>query len=172
MDFKVPISSNTQLRGKSTAYRVVALCSNRSTPRVMKMFNCMKFLWRVSVVNVTLFVIVAVFYNYEIVLTKLPVNYKDSPELLSDLKSLAIELSETQRSLLTSSVHYHCVGKHIEFLHNVMTTSSISRHCQVLSRYSCCTGIRGKNLEGHYNTAQVKYKERSSQGAEEFLLNE
>ena len=86
----------------------------------MKMFNCMKFLWGVSLVNVTLFVIVAVFYYYEIVLIKPPVNYKDSPELLSDLKSLAVELSETQRSLLTSSVHYHRIGKHIEFLHNVL----------------------------------------------------
>lgn len=86
----------------------------------MKTFNRMKFLWILSLLPVTLFILVAMLYTYEIAIVKRPVKYKDSPKLLSDLKILAVELSETQRSLLTSSVHYHRVGKHIEFLHDII----------------------------------------------------
>ena len=45
---------------------------------------------------------------------------KDSPKLISDLKRLAVELSETQRSLISSSIHFHRVGKHLELLHNII----------------------------------------------------
>lgn len=83
----------------------------------MNLFNHRKWSARRFLI---LFVLVAVFCAYGIVLFKGPVKYKDSTDLLRDLKILAVELSQTQRRLLTSSVHYHRVGKHIEFLHNVL----------------------------------------------------
>ena len=48
------------------------------------------------------------------------VDNKNSPKLISDLKRLAVELSETQRSLIFSSIHFHRVGKHLELVHNII----------------------------------------------------
>ena len=45
---------------------------------------------------------------------------KDSQKLASDLERLAVELSETRRSLVASALHYHRVGQHIEFLNRVI----------------------------------------------------
>ena len=80
----------------------------------------MKFLWILAVLAVTLFISAAVLYTNEITLFKRTVKYKDSPDLVSDLRRLVVELSDTQRSLLTSSVHYYRVGKHINVLHNII----------------------------------------------------
>ena len=80
----------------------------------------MKFLWFLAILGVTLFILVAVPYFNEIMLFKRPAKYRDSPELVSDLRRLAVELSETQRSLLISSLQYHRVGNHIEFLHKII----------------------------------------------------
>lgn len=45
---------------------------------------------------------------------------KDSQKLISDLKRIAVELSETQRRLASSAVHYHRVGQHIESINDVI----------------------------------------------------
>ena len=48
------------------------------------------------------------------------VDGKHSPKLVRDLKRLAVELSETQRSLTSSAMHYHRVGKHLELVHDII----------------------------------------------------
>ena len=48
------------------------------------------------------------------------VDNKDSLKLVSDLKRLAVELSVTQRSLISSSIHFHRVEKHLELLHDII----------------------------------------------------
>ena len=48
------------------------------------------------------------------------VDGKHSPKLISDLKRLAVELSETQRSLISSAMHFHRVGKHLELVHDII----------------------------------------------------
>lgn len=44
----------------------------------------------------------------------------DNKKLIADLKSVAVELTETQRGLVSYAVHYHRVGKQIESLNNVI----------------------------------------------------
>jgi len=48
------------------------------------------------------------------------VGVKDSQKLADDLKRLAVELSETKRSLVKSALHYHRVGQHIEVLNGII----------------------------------------------------
>ena len=48
------------------------------------------------------------------------VDSKDSPKLVRDLKRLAVELSQTQRSLISSAMHFHRVGKHLELVHDII----------------------------------------------------
>ncbi|KAJ7380763.1 hypothetical protein OS493_007141 [Desmophyllum pertusum] len=48
------------------------------------------------------------------------VNVKDSPKLVSDLNRLAVDIDETQRSLVNSAMHFHRLGKHIEFLRGII----------------------------------------------------
>ena len=43
-----------------------------------------------------------------------------TPNLVKNLKRLAVELSETQRSLVNSPLHFHCVGKNIELVHGII----------------------------------------------------
>ena len=46
-----------------------------------------------------------------------------SLNLVKDLKRLAVELSETQRSLVNSPLHFHRVGKHIELVRGLIKSS-------------------------------------------------
>lgn len=45
---------------------------------------------------------------------------KNSQKLIEDLKRIAVELTETQRGLVSYAVHYHRVGKQLESLNNVI----------------------------------------------------
>ena len=82
----------------------------------------MKFLWFLALLAVTLFALAAMLYSNEMTLFKRPTKYKDSPQLVSDLRRLAVELSQRQRSLLISSVCYHRIVEHIDLLHIIIRT--------------------------------------------------
>lgn len=46
-----------------------------------------------------------------------------SLNIVKDLKRLAVELSETQRSLVNSPLHFHRLGKNIELVRSIITSS-------------------------------------------------
>lgn len=47
-------------------------------------------------------------------------NIKNSQKVIEDLKRVAVELTEAQRSLVSFAVHYHHIGKQIESLNSVI----------------------------------------------------
>ena len=53
------------------------------------------------------------------------VGVKDSQKLADELKRLAVELSETRRSLMKSALHYHRVGQHIEVLNGIIKSLGV-----------------------------------------------
>ena len=80
-----------------------------------------------SVIAFILCLLLSVLFSSQVKLTKTPVasehysvDVKDSPKFVNDLKRLAVDLDETQRTLANSAIHFHRVGKHIEFVHGMI----------------------------------------------------
>ena len=70
-----------------------------------------------------LFVLLAVLCIFMIVLFStqlLKTRKRHALNLINDLKHLAVDLSETQRSLVNSPLHFHRVGKNIKLLHGII----------------------------------------------------
>lgn len=84
-------------------------------------------------------------------------------KLADDLKSLAVELVDTRRSLVTSALHYHRVGQHIEALNGIIKSlggetinqdenSSVGKSSEnsAAKKEVCPEKFMGKNLAYGY----------------------
>lgn len=86
---------------------------------------------------------------------------KNPEKLADDLKRLALELSETRRSLVTSALHYHRVGQHIEVINSIIKSlgaktinknspAGKSSQNPAIKKEVCPEKFMGKNLAYGY----------------------